>query len=72
MKKIDAKAFYLCTSLESVSLPASLLEIGDSAFAECSKLSEVKYAGTTVQFTLIAIYGGNANLKAIYYLSTGA
>jgi hypothetical protein len=35
-------AFYGCTSLTSVELPASVSSFGSSAFASCDKLTTVK------------------------------
>ncbi len=38
---IPSKAFYNCTSLTSITLPASLTTIGDYAFYGCSALTEI-------------------------------
>ncbi len=38
---IGANAFSGCTSLENVSLPASVIEIGDAAFANCTALKAI-------------------------------
>lgn len=39
--KISAYAFYGCTSIDSFELPASVIEIGNSAFAKCPNLKNV-------------------------------
>jgi hypothetical protein len=39
---IDGDAFYDCTLLSSVELPAALKKIGGSAFAKCPSLRTVK------------------------------
>ena len=39
--KINAYAFYGCTSIDSFELPVELKEIGNSAFAHCSNLTNV-------------------------------
>ena len=39
--RIKKDAFAMCTSLESITFPSTLREIGDSAFAECDSLTEV-------------------------------
>ena len=36
-------AFFGCSSLESFSVPSSVVEIGDSAFMNCSSLSELSF-----------------------------
>ena len=36
---IEREAFLGCTSLESVTIPESVTEIGDNAFSECRKLT---------------------------------
>ena len=66
-KKIDGRAFYGCTALETLTLPKSVNEIGDSAFYACGSLSEVNYDASIAQFALIAIYSGNNYLKAAFY-----
>ena len=38
---IGYKAFYNCTLLKAVKLPAGFLSIGDSAFAQCTSLQKV-------------------------------
>ena len=42
---IDTGAFGNCVSLSMVSIPASVLAIGDRAFAGCTRLSAVKFQG---------------------------
>ena len=39
--KINAYAFYGCTSIDSYELPVELKEIGNSAFAHCNNLTNV-------------------------------
>lgn len=46
-------AFWYCTNLESITLPASLEYIGYQAFYHCSSLKEIKYSGTIEQFSLV-------------------
>ena len=42
--QIKRNAFFSCTSLTSLSLPAGLTSIGTSAFAECHNISEISCA----------------------------
>jgi hypothetical protein len=39
--QINYKAFYKCSNLETVTLPANLKSIGSYAFTHCEKLTEV-------------------------------
>ena len=41
LKEIAAKAFYDCRRLTSISLPESLVTIGDRAFFNCAELKEI-------------------------------
>ena len=41
---IGASAFYYCTKLEKLELPAGLEEIGENTFNGCSKLLSVKFS----------------------------
>lgn len=45
---IPAYAFYACRGLETVSLPATLTEIGDFAFYGCQSLAYIPLAHTTL------------------------
>ena len=42
LQTIVVEAFYKCTSLESITLPSTVTEIGDGAFHGCSDLEEVR------------------------------
>ena len=41
LEKIGNSAFRCCSSLQSITLPATLIDIGDRAFCGCSNLQEV-------------------------------
>ncbi|MCQ2286516.1 MAG: leucine-rich repeat domain-containing protein [Bacteroidales bacterium] len=47
--KIEAYAFYHCTNLESIQLPASLKKIESSAFSECKKLKNIVLPNSLLQ-----------------------
>ena len=53
--RIDDYAFYECTSLISVTIPDSVVSIGDEAFAGCSKL---KYINVSIENTKYASVDG--------------
>lgn len=52
--EIDMGAFYFCTSLESVTIPSSVTEIGRYAFNGCSVLTDIYFNGTTEQWNAIS------------------
>lgn len=41
MTEIGYRAFLGCTSLTSVTIPDSVIRISESAFADCTNLSEI-------------------------------
>ena len=43
LQKIGDRAFSECTSLESVTIPSSVVDIGKNAFHRCRNLSEVTF-----------------------------
>ena len=45
LRKIGRLLFFRCTSLESITLPSTVVEIGYNAFANCSNLREVELNG---------------------------
>ena len=54
---ISEEVFYKCASLKSISIPASVKEIGNQAFGFCDALAEVRYSGTKEQWVHIAGLG---------------
>lgn len=56
-------AFYYCTALEEVTLPASITSIGQYAF-HCTALATVYYAGSAEQWNAISINSNNDPLLA--------
>lgn len=53
--KIGMMAFYCCEGLESIEFPASVQEIGDSAFAGSSNIKHVYYSGTEEQWKALGL-----------------
>ena len=47
---IDARAFYYCTSLTSITIPSSVTRIGDDAFRGCTNLTRITYTGTKTRW----------------------
>ena len=68
--KIDSYAFYNHTSLKSVTIPNSVISIGDSAFSGCSNLKIVNYNGTKSQWEAISISTDNSNLTGAFIKCT--
>ena len=52
---IDEYAFQECNTIQSVTIPDSIIGIGEGAFASCEKLSFVKF-GNNAQFKKIGDY----------------
>lgn len=67
---IAEKAFYACTNLQSVTIPASVTTIGSEAFNFCINLSTANFAGTISQWAQISFstYSSNPALysKSLY------
>ncbi len=57
---IGAKAFSTLDALQSVSLPASLTAIGESAFSSSALITEVRYGGTHAQWHTLTLSNGAA------------
>ena len=56
---IEMEAFCGDAGITTVTIPVSVTVIGDGAFAECSNLLEVHYAGTEAQWKRITVGSGN-------------
>jgi len=70
---IGGESFYSDTNLESITIPASVIDIGPLAFNYCSKLKKVIFLGTTpptlgtsVIRIVFAPVGNMSNLPSIY------
>ena len=46
MKVIGESTFFYCKSLTSIAIPSAVSEIGMGAFANCTSLTDIQFAGT--------------------------
>lgn len=60
---IGDSAFFNCDSLKSVTIPKSVTQIRLCAFYDCGKISDVYYAGTKEEWSVIGIEDGNYCLE---------
>lgn len=57
--RIGRYAFCECTALTAVSIPETVTEIGDCAFAQCEHLDQIHFQGSKEQWEAINIGEGN-------------
>ena len=68
--KIPVYAFS-CKNITSVTIPYSVTSIGDYAFYECSKISDIYYGSSKSNWNKINIGSGNDfSMLTIHYVST--
>ncbi len=68
LETIGNRAFYLCTNLKSIEIPASVKTIGQSAFEGCEGLTSITFASGSLLTTIgeSAFYNcSNTNLTSI-------
>lgn len=57
--KIDDNAFDSCLGFTSITIPASVTQIGNAAFYDCNNLADVYYSGDKESWEKISIDTGN-------------
>ena len=71
---IPKNSFSGCYSLRTAVIPATVTEIRENAFADCSNLQQVHFGGTAEQWDEILLFGGNEalqNAKLFFGYQTG-
>ena len=58
-RTIAAKAFENCSDITDVSIPRSLVSVGQSAFTNCTSIENVNYESTQSAWNKIVIYADN-------------
>jgi len=66
VKAIAKHAFYACHNIESVSIPSSVVYIGDCAFMDCKLLKSIDIPDTLVAFGM-SVFEGCYNFKMNEY-----
>ncbi len=61
IKKIGSNAFYGSKNLETVVLPNTLIYIGESAFGDCTGLTDVYYSGTKEEWNNLESHSSSGN-----------
>ena len=68
VKRIGGYAFWGCTELESVTIPASVTKIEDAAFADCYSLREVNFVpGSNLQIISYLAFNSCVSLERIVF-----
>ena len=65
---IPSSCFYQCSSLQNISIPTSILNIGDSAFYQCDSLDYI-YLGDDVQRIGNNAFANCSHLRYVYITS---
>ena len=71
VSSIGANAFYLCTSLTDITIPASVTGVGSASFKDAFSLSKVRFVGTAEEWSAVSIASDNGYLTraTVEYIS---
>ncbi|MBQ2688078.1 MAG: leucine-rich repeat protein [Clostridia bacterium] len=69
-EKIDMYTIYACENLETVNLPSTVTELGDSFIKNCPNLTAINYNGTTAQWNAFNAELSTENTKGLYVYCT--
>jgi hypothetical protein len=60
--EIPTEAFIRCGSLEEISIPATVIQIGYDAFKDCNSLKTISYGESEEDWNKIIVEEGNESL----------
>ena len=63
LREIPTEAFIRCGSLEYISIPSTVTQIGYDAFKDCTSLQTINYSGSEADWNKIIIEEGNESLN---------
>ena len=69
MTSIGYQAFYNCSSIKSIEIPAGVTSIGSRAFESCSSLTSIEIPAGVTSIGSLAFWNCS-NLETIYYNGT--
>ncbi|MBO5868374.1 MAG: leucine-rich repeat protein, partial [Oscillospiraceae bacterium] len=69
---ISANAFYGCTNVNEVYLPATLQTVGENAFVSSNSIAAVSYAGTQFQWAAVTVGNGDTGLTSAKFIYNAA
>lgn len=51
--EIEPRSFFACVDITSITIPFSVNKIGENAFLDCKKLTDIYYGGTKAQWNAV-------------------
>ena len=65
MTRVSKLTFNECISLKNITLPTTMVWIGNSAFKNCTSLETIIYIGNSAKWKKVDIDSGNEILEKI-------